>query len=123
MKFRQKQSKYLSANSTMREVFSFACSSVDGLMTMFVSFFSFIFACLFALDLIPNNGVVVYQFLFFVPILFPFFFIRARIDTYSDDRFAAACHILVMLVALGIPFNVSIGEILCKLQEYFLRNY
>jgi len=118
MKVRQKQPKYLSADSTMRELFSFACSSVDGLMTMFVSFLSFIFACLFALDLIPNNGVVTYQFLFFVPILLPFFFISARMDTYSDNRFAAAGHILVMLVVLGIPFNVSIGEILCKLQEY-----
>jgi len=123
MKFRRKQPKYLSANSTMGEFFSFACNSVDGIITMLVSFLSFVFACLFALDLIPNNGMVVYQFLFFVPILFPFFFIRARIDTYSDDRFAAACHILVMLVALSIPFNVSIGEILCNLQEHFLRNY
>jgi len=118
MKFRKKQPRYLSMDSTMREVFLFACSSVDGLITIFVSFFSFIFACLFALDLIPNNRVVVYQFLFFVPILLPFFFIRARKDTYSDDRFAAACHVLVMLVVLSIPFNVSIGELLCQLKAY-----
>jgi len=121
MKFYDKCPKYLSAHSTMREMVSFAWSSIDGRVTIIVSLFSIVLGVLFFVGFLPNIELVNHVWLLFIPVLLCISFIRMRLYTYSDDWFSIVCYFPIMLVVLSIPLDINIGDIVCYIRLYLNR--
>jgi len=105
--------KFLSAESTFRELVSFICSSVDGLITLLISLACFSLGIAYLIDFLPENDLIEPVTLTLTPAVLFFSFIQIRLNTHSDDWFSIICYIPAMLVISSISFHKAIGELLC----------
>lgn len=77
---------YLDARSPMGLVLAFVLSTADGLFALAVVLFYTLWGLIGLLHSLPTDAIAESGRFLAAAVIIPVFYVRARLDTYSDDR-------------------------------------
>jgi hypothetical protein len=99
-----KSRQYLHARSSLGSVLSFVLSTADGLFALSVVLLYAVLGTVGLIQQLPTDAFVEPGRLLAAAVILPIFYIRVRVDSYSDDREQVFFSVLNTFIFACVPF-------------------